>query len=97
MSFERPKRGPYLSLVIRHSSLFSSLVTRHFLKYPLRLKAFSIAFLIASAILIAGCADPLEKPVVQEVPEKLQRGITGNGTLGPLDRSDDPTIKETHP
>jgi hypothetical protein len=62
------------------------------------LKAFSIAFCIASAtILIAGCADPLEKPVVNEVPEKFQRGITGNGTLGPVDRSDDPTIRETHP
>jgi hypothetical protein len=61
------------------------------------LKAFSIAFCIASAILFAGCADPLEKPVVQEAQEKFQRGVTGNGTLGPMDRSDDPTIKEMHP
>jgi hypothetical protein len=61
------------------------------------LKAFSIAFFIASAILIAGCADPLEKPLGQEAQEKFQRGITGNGTLGPVDRSDDTTIKETHP
>jgi hypothetical protein len=75
----------------------SSLVTRHFSKYPSRLKAFSIAFCIATAILLAGCADPLEKPVMQEAGEKFQRGITGNGTLGPMDRSDDPTIKETHP
>ena len=59
--------------------------------------AFSIAFCIASAILLGGCADPLEKPVVQEAQEKFQRGITGNGTLGPVDRSDDPTIRETHP
>ena len=88
-----------MSFVIRHSSfvIFSPLVTRHFSKYSLRLKAFSIAFLIANAILLAGCADPLEKPMMQEVPEKFQRGITGNGTLGPMDRSDDPTIKETHP
>jgi hypothetical protein len=75
----------------------SSLVTRHFLKYPSRLKAFSIAFSIASAILIGGCTDPLEKPVVEEVPQKLQRGITGNGTLGPMDRTDDQYIKQTHP
>jgi hypothetical protein len=61
------------------------------------LKAFSVAFLVASAILIAGCADPLEKPVVQEVPEKFQRGITGNGRLGPMDRTDDQYIKQTHP
>jgi hypothetical protein len=61
------------------------------------LKAFSIAFLIANAILLAGCADPLEKPVVQEAQEKFQRGVTGNGTLGPVDRSDDPTVREMHP
>ena len=61
------------------------------------MKAFSIAFFIASAIFIAGCADPLEKPVVQEVPEKFQRGITGQGTLGPMDRTDDQYIKQTHP
>jgi hypothetical protein len=61
------------------------------------LKAFSIAFFFASVILIAGCADPLEKPMVQEAQEKFQRGVTGNGTIGPVDRSDDPTIKEMHP
>ena len=87
----------YLLLVTRPSSLFSSLVTDHFLKYPSPLKAFSFAFCIASAILFAGCADPLEKPMVQEAQEKFQRGVTGNGTLGPVDRSDDPTIKEMHP
>ena len=61
------------------------------------MKAFSIAFFIASAIFIAGCADPLEKPVVEEVPAKFQRGITGQGTLGPMDRTDDQYIKQTHP
>jgi hypothetical protein len=61
------------------------------------LKAFSTAFLIASAILIAGCADPLEKPLLEEVPAKFQRGITGQGTLGPMDRTDDQYIKQTHP
>jgi len=76
-------------------SRHSSLVTRHILKYPLRLKAISIAFCFA--LLLSGCADPLEKPLVNEVPEKLQRGIRGEGTLGPIDRSDDPYIKQTHP
>jgi hypothetical protein len=61
------------------------------------LKAFSIAFLIVAAIFVAGCADPLEKPLMNEVPQKFQRGITGNGTLGPMDRSDDDYIKQTHP
>jgi hypothetical protein len=76
----------------------SSLVTCHFLKYSSRLKAFSVAFLVVcAAFLLGGCADPLEQATVQEVPAKLQRGITGNGTLGPVDRSDDPNIREMHP
>jgi hypothetical protein len=61
------------------------------------LKAFSIAFCIATAVLLAGCADPLEKPLMQEAGEKFQRGITGNGTLGPMDRTDDQYIKQTNP
>jgi hypothetical protein len=62
------------------------------------LKACIVVFLLTSAVFVlGGCADPLEKPMVQEAQEKFQRGITGNGTLGPVDRSDDPNIKETHP
>jgi hypothetical protein len=61
------------------------------------LKACSIAFCIATAVLLAGCADPLEKPLMQEAGEKLQRGITGNGSLGPMDRTDDQYIKQTNP
>jgi hypothetical protein len=62
------------------------------------LKACTVVLLLASAaFLFGGCADPLEQATVQEVPAKFQRGITGNGTLGPIDRSDDPAIKETHP
>jgi hypothetical protein len=57
------------------------------------LKALSTAFCLACAILAAGCADPLEKPIGQEAGEKFQRGITGHGTVGPIDRSDDPTVK----
>ena len=75
----------------------SSLVTRHFLKYPSHLKAFSIAFCIASAVLAGGCADPLEKPLAEEAAEKFKRGIRGEGQLGPIDRSDDPYIRGNHP
>jgi hypothetical protein len=57
------------------------------------LKALSAAFCIGSAMLAAGCADPLEKPVTQEASEKFQRGITGHGELGPMDRPDDPNTK----
>ena len=66
-------------------------------KYSSRLKAFAIVFFLGTAVFLAGCADPLEKPTVQEVPAKFQRGITGNGTLGPMDRTDDPSIKDMHP
>jgi hypothetical protein len=61
------------------------------------LKALSAAFCIASAILAAGCADPLEKPITQEASEKFRRGITGGGTLVPIDRSNDPNIKPSEP
>ena len=74
-----------------------SLVTDPFSKYSSRLKAFAIAFFSAAALFLGSCADPLEQGTVQEVPEKLQKGFTGQGRLGPIDRSDDPTIRETHP
>jgi hypothetical protein len=61
------------------------------------LKAFSIAFCIASAILVGGCADPLEKPIGDEAAEKFKRGIRGEGQLGPIDRSDDQYIKQSYP
>jgi hypothetical protein len=60
------------------------------------LKALSAAICIASAILAAGCADPLEKPLTQEAGEKFQRGITGHGSLVP-DPSNDPNAKPPEP
>jgi len=60
---------------------------------------------IALAIMwlaLSGCADPLEQRSTQEVQQQLQRGVTGQGTLGPLDRGpDDPaaehSVPQTHP
>jgi hypothetical protein len=60
------------------------------------LKALSIAFFIVTALFLGGCADPLERPLGQEAGEKFKRGIRGEGTLGPIDRSDDPYIQERH-
>jgi hypothetical protein len=74
----------------------SSLVTRHFLHYCQRLKALSIAFFMLTALFLGGCADPLEKPLGQEAGEKFKRGIRGEGTLVPIDRTDDPYIQERH-
>jgi hypothetical protein len=50
----------------------------------------------------AGCADPLEQRTTREVQSQFERGITGQGTLGPLERAPgDPaaqhSIPETHP
>ncbi len=81
------------TFVIRTSSfvIFEVLALNRQSHYSQNLKALSAAFCIASAILAAGCADPLEKPMAQEAGEKFQRGITGHGTLGPMDRSNDPS------
>jgi len=61
------------------------------------LKAFSIAFWVASAILIVGCADPIEKPIGDEAQEKFKRGITGGGTLVPTDPTNNPYSRGTNP
>ncbi|HEY6155486.1 MAG TPA: hypothetical protein VIW07_17230 [Candidatus Udaeobacter sp.] len=63
------------------------------------------AILLAFALLaLSGCTDPLEQRSGQEVQEQFGRGITGQGTLGPMDRGgtpDDPaaahSVPQTHP
>jgi hypothetical protein len=65
------------------------------------MKPLSIALAIA-LLALSGCADPLEQRSGQEVQEQLGRGITGQGTLGPMDRApDDPaaehSVPQTHP
>jgi hypothetical protein len=88
-------------------SRHSSLVTRHFVSrlankshshYSQCLKAIPAAFSIASAILLvacvvfaAGCAE--DGPTTQEVGDQLQRGVTGKGQLGDINRADDPYVK----
>lgn len=61
--------------------------------YYWHLKALFVALCIASAVLAHGCADPLEKPITQEASEKFQRGITGHGTLVPVEHWNDPNFK----
>jgi len=58
--------------------------------------------LVIACLVVAGCADPLEQRTTQEVQGQLERGVTGQGTLSPLDRSaDDPaaehSVPQTHP
>ena len=53
-------------------------------------------------LVLSGCADPLEQRSTQEVQEQMERGVTGGGKLGPMERyPEDPaaqhSIPETHP
>jgi len=62
----------------------------------------SILFVIASTLIVGGCADPLEQRTPGEVQGQFERGVTGQGTLGPMERpSGDPAaehgVPETHP
>ncbi len=61
-----------------------------------------LLFLLAFALFLAACADPLEQRSSQEVGQQLQRGVTGQGRLGPEQRlPDDPaaehSVPPTHP
>lgn len=62
-----------------------------------------LAILLAIAWLaLSGCADPLEQRSTQEVQQQFERGVTGQGTLGPLERDpEDPaaehSVPQTHP
>ncbi len=51
---------------------------------------------------VGGCADPLEQRSTQEAQAQLERGVTGQGTLVPMERSpEDPagehSVPQTHP
>jgi hypothetical protein len=64
------------------------------------MKACSIV--CALALLAGGCADPIEHRSGSEVQDQLQRGVTGQGTIGPESReAGDPAnehgIPQTHP
>jgi len=66
------------------------------------MKPWSILFVIGAILILAGCADPLEKQSGQEVQERLQRGITGQGQIGPEQRdAGDPAnehgVPQTYP
>ena len=66
------------------------------------MKRLSMLFAIAWAVAAAGCADPLEQRHSEEVEAQLERGVTGQGTLGPIDRSandqaGEHAVPQTHP
>jgi len=58
--------------------------------------------LAIALLILSGCADPREQRTGQEMQEQFGRGITGQGTLGPMERApDDPaaehSVPQTHP
>jgi hypothetical protein len=65
------------------------------------MKPLSISLAMA-LLALSGCADPIEQRTGQEVQEQFGRGITGQGALGPMERTpDDPaaehSVPQTHP
>jgi hypothetical protein len=65
------------------------------------MKRMSILLAIA-CLAVGGCADPMEQRTTREVQGQFERGVTGQGTLGPLERSPgDPAVEhgvpQTHP
>jgi hypothetical protein len=66
------------------------------------MKPLSILLAIAYALVMAGCADPIEQRSAQEVEGQLQRGVTGQGQLGPMnrapgDQANEHAVPQTHP
>jgi hypothetical protein len=54
------------------------------------------------ALFIVSCADPLEHRGSEEVGAQLERGVTGQGQIGPMNRVENDTANEhavpqTHP
>jgi hypothetical protein len=57
---------------------------------------------LVSALFFASCADPLEKRSGGEVQGQIERGVTGQGQIGPENRlPNDPAnehgVPQTHP
>jgi hypothetical protein len=54
------------------------------------MKPILILFATGCALILEGCADPLEQTTVQDVQEHFQRGVSGQGHLTPDDSSNNP-------
>jgi hypothetical protein len=65
------------------------------------MKPISILFATVWALILGGCADPLEQTTVQDVQEHFQRGVSGQGHLVPNDSENNqlgrPSASETPP
>jgi hypothetical protein len=66
------------------------------------MKRVSIVFALANCLLLGACADPMEKRSTEEVQGQIERGVTGQGTIGPEARAEgDPAnehgVPQNHP
>ena len=66
------------------------------------MRPLSILIVLGLAIFAGGCSDPLEQRTGEEVGEQLQRGVTGQGMLGPEQRppgdsANEHAVPQTHP
>jgi len=66
------------------------------------MKPLSILLMIGCILIFGACADPLEQRSGGEVESQLQRGMTGQGQIGPEQREPgDPAaehgVPQTHP
>ncbi len=61
------------------------------------MKLALVCFILAGAFALGGCADELEQQTTEDVGQHFRRGVHGQGTLGPLDRSDDPFVRPNEP
>lgn len=58
------------------------------------MKRVPLIFALCCVLLGAGCADPVEQRSTEEVGAQLERGVTGQGTLGPPNRLPDDQAAE---
>jgi hypothetical protein len=62
------------------------------------MRPLSILMAVAFASFAIGCADPLEQRTGEEMQSQFQRGITGQGQLGPEQRdASDPAAEHSVP
>jgi len=66
------------------------------------MKRLSLLVAITGTLAIGGCADPLEQRSTQEVQSQLERGVTGQGKIGPINRTEEDqaaehSVPQTHP
>jgi hypothetical protein len=66
------------------------------------MKRLSMLVALAVTLALSNCADPVEQRSAGEVEGQIQRGVTGQGTIGPIDRPEgdqaaEHSVPQTHP